>query len=93
MRLSGYFASYRVADFFMYAEIRLRQFSKLPQLFFYLFASRELLSIHSFLRGCGAGIAAAAIPLFCAYHTERVLYIQQRRFKKPTEKNKEGDNR
>lgn len=70
----------------MYAEIRLRQFSKLPQLFFYFFASRELLSIHSFLRGCSVGIAAAAIPLFSAYHIERVLYIQQRRFKKPTEK-------
>ncbi len=40
MRLSGYFASYEVADFFMYAEIRLRQFSKLPQLFFYSFCKQ-----------------------------------------------------
>ena len=91
MRLSGYFASYRVADFLMYAEIRLRQFSKLPQLFFYSFCKQGA-AFHTLLPA-RLGIAAAAIPLFSAYHIDRVLYIQQRRFKKPTEKNKEGENR
>lgn len=93
MRLSGYFASYRVADFLCTQKYGCGSFQNCRSFSFILFASRELLSIHSFLRGCSVGIAAAAIPLFSAYHIDRVLYIQQRRFKKPTEKNKEGENR
>ncbi len=92
MRLSGYLRVTRWLTFLCTQKYGCGSFENCRSFSFILFASRELLSIHSFLRGCSVSIAAAAIPLFSAYHIDRVLYIQQRRFKKPTEK-KEGDNR
>ena len=72
MRLSGYFASYRVADFLMYAEIRLRQFSKLPQLFFLQAGSR-----FPCISSCAAAARASLRPpyLFSPRIIQSAFYI------------------
>ena len=89
MRLSGYFASYRVADFLMYAEIRLRQFSKLPQLFFYSFCKQGA-AFHTLLparlqRGHPPYLFSPRITLIAFYiYNSGVLRSRLKKIKKET---------